>query len=432
MGGNRVKIKKSEIILSIPFYFMVIYTLMSSFLFGYITPYCKYIFLIIVLAGLLFAVVSKRVINTVGSTELALLIISTVYVVFNATISGGLELLSMSLSAYIIYVFPILLFPYIQKKINWDRLIHFLVFYGVVDSVISIVEFVTRHRLFPLAGLEGDIDLVTSAGAHIVRTYGLQGSFFIIGDVLCLCGFSAWYIYRNNKSIWGLVSWLIITVGVFSTGSRGYYVAYFFGMLVMLLAESKIKHVESGVTVKKMLLILFIILAVILGYYIVFFSTITFGIPAIDTIIVRVRMIGDWTGDSANLNRMRIWTWAYDYWMESFLTGHGACSTQVGYSGYISVTESGVLKRLVELGAIGTTLVYAALFYPLFKGLKKIKKYRMDPKVLIFIGVVSAYLIEDCILQRYTSPAYTIILWFSVAYIAYANKAEETNLCKRG
>lgn len=417
-----MKIKKSKIYIIMLFYFIVIYTLMSPFLFGYISPYCKYVFLLIVMIGMLFTLASKRCVNTIGFSELLLITISFIYVLLNAFGFGGFELVYMSLTAYIIYVFPILLLPFVQNKIDWNGLIKFLVFYGVIDSIISITEYITRVRLFPLAGLEGSIDQVTSAGTSIVRTYGLQGSFFIIGDVLCLCGFSSWYLFREKKNPLYLVCWIVISLGIFSTGSRGYYVSYFVGMIAMMLAEGKVNHTNQKFSIKTIVQIIGIIILIVLGWYMVFDSTITFGIPAIDTVLVRIRMIGDWSGDSANLNRIRIWTWAYNYWMDSFFLGHGACCTQLGYSGYISVTESGLLKRLVELGFVGTILVYLPLLFPLVRGLKSIKKYKVDPKVVIFIGVIAAYFVEDCVLQRYTSPAYTIILWFSVAYIAYAKR----------
>ena len=108
------------------------------------------------------------------------------------------------------------------------------------------------------------------------------------------------------------------------------------------------------------------------------------------------------------------------------MTGHGACCTDLSYSGYISVTESGVLKRLVELGIIGTVLQYLTMITPIAHGIKKIRSNKSNPTVLVAIGVLAAYFVEDCVLQRYTSPEYTMILWFSIAYIAYAkNKTQK-------
>ena len=417
-----MKISKKNLIWTLLLSYILIYTLMRPFFMGYVSGYCKYLFLILVLVIVLLSIASKRCVNTIGSTELLLLFLLYIYVLINAWWYGGLELGEMALSAYVLYTFPILVFPFLSNKIKWINVLKFLAYFGVVDSGISIIEFVTRQRLFPKAGIEGDIDLTTSAGTHIVRTYGLQGSFFILAEVLCLCGFAAWYLYRFHKKNIYLLCWLMITAGILCTGSRGYYVAYFAGIVVMFICEGAVDKSRKKITVSKFLFFALIVLIALAMIYVVFFSDIMTGISNIDVVITRMRMIVDWEVDSANLNRMKIWNWAINYWGESFLTGHGACCTELGYSGYISVTESGVLKRLVELGIVGTILQYATMIIPIARGIKKIRANKSDTVSLVAIGIIAAYFIEDCILQRYTSPEFTIILWFAIAYIAYADK----------
>ena len=100
-----------------------------------------------------------------------------------------------------------------------------------------------------------------------------------------------------------------------------------------------------------------------------------------------------------------------------------SCSTDTRYSGFISVTESGLLKRLVELGLVGTVMQYYTFFHPLIKGLKEYNKaIKKNPMVIFFMTVILCFLVEDLILQRYTELEYTIILWCSVSYISYCQK----------
>ena len=117
--------------------------------------------------------------------------------------------------------------------------------------------------------------------------------------------------------------------------------------------------------------------------------------------------------------------WSIDHWLEAVLFGHGACSTDIRFSGYIKVTESGVLKRLCELGFIGTVIQYITMIMPIKKGVKKFFSDKLDSSSLPFIGTIVAFLIEDFVLERYTAPEYTVLLWTSIAYIAYYQRGKE-------
>lgn len=196
----------------------------------------------------------------------------------------------------------------------------------------------------------------------------------------------------------------------------------------MYICEGSVNHSRKKLTSKRMLIYIIIFFSVLTMVYIVFFSGIITGIKNIDVVINRMRMLFDWKGDSANLNRIRIWRWAIEYWKEAPLIGHGACCTDLNYSGYISVTESGVLKRLVELGVIGTILQYLTIIAPIANGINKIRLHKSNPQVLVAIGTLIAYFTEDCILQRYTSPEYTTILWFSIAYMTYAESIKKNEV----
>lgn len=422
----RMRINKKNIKWTLLLSYILIYILMRPFLISYVSKYCKYLFLVLVLIVVLLSITSKKCINLIGSKELLLLSLLYIFIIANALWYGGNELVTKALSAYILYTFPIIALPFISNKIKWLNIFKCLSIFGVIDAGISIIEFVTRQRMFPKAGIEGGINLVTSAGTNIVRTYGLQGSFFILSDILCLCAFSSWYMYRIQKKYIYLLFWILISLGILSTGSRGYYVSYFIGMFIMYMCEGVVDHSRRKMTSSKLLVYVLILLSGLIMTYIIFFSSMVTGIENIDVVIKRMRMIIDWKGDSANLNRLRIWRWAISYWKESVITGHGACCTDLSYSGYISVTESGVLKRLVELGIIGTVLQYLTMITPIAHGIKKIRSNKSNPTVLVAIGVLAAYFVEDCVLQRYTSPEYTMILWFSIAYIAYAkNKTQK-------
>ena len=208
------------------FYVGMIYVLMRPFLLSYVSNYCKYGFMLIVLVGGMITFFNKKYVSIIGLKELMWLIASYVFILANAYLHGGLELFSMSVTAYVFYTFPILLMPLLLGKINWRNVIEFASAFGVVDAFISIIEFLSRQQMFPMSGVEGEVGTITKAGAYIVRTYGLQGSYFILAEVLCFCGFCAFYLMRFEKSKIHLAAWVIISVGILTTGSRGYYVSY--------------------------------------------------------------------------------------------------------------------------------------------------------------------------------------------------------------
>lgn len=412
----KIRVDKKNIILRTCFCLCTLYVLMRPFLVNYMSEYCKYAFFILVIVGCFVAFWAGKCQKRIGYKELSLLIIFYSYIILNSWLLGGRELLSFALMAYVFYTFPIILMPLIIEKINWKKIFELTAIFGVIDASISIIEFVTRKQMFPMSGVEGEVGIVTKAGVYIVRTYGLQGSYFLLAEVLCFCGLAAFYLFRFEKQKDKMVAWIIISVGILTTGTRGYYVSYAFGLCVMYLCEYKFDKTRKRINFIK-IFIAFIICLVAL--YIILGTNITFGIDNIDLVLSRIRMIFDWTSESATLQRQNIWRWAIEFWQQKFWFGHGACSTDIRYSGYISVTESGILKRLVELGTVGTILQYGTILLPLRKGITKCIHQRIDSIALVFLGTISAYLMEDLILERYTAPEYTILLWTAIAYLAY-------------
>ncbi|HIR89374.1 MAG TPA: O-antigen ligase family protein [Candidatus Fimimorpha faecalis] len=418
-----IKIHKKNLIFTICFYIGLFYILMRPFLINYVSPLCKYIFMLLVAIAGVLTLINKKYLGKIGCIELFWIIVSYVYILGNAILLNGKELFSMALTAYIFYSFPILIMPLLMNRVNWRKVMGVVSAFGVLDAGISILEFINRRQMFPMSGVEGEVGTITKAGAYIVRTYGLQGSYFILAEVLCFCGFCAFYLYRSGKSKINLVAWIIISVGILTTGSRGYYVSYAAGMAAILYCEHYFDK-NRGINKKTLITIMSVIILLIFFIYLILGTNITTGNADVDVVLNRIRMIFDWEGDSANVQRMSIWMWSIDHWKEAFLFGHGACSTDIRFSGYIKVTESGVLKRLCELGVVGTIIQYITMFIPIKSGVKKLFNKKLDSNSLPFIATMIAYFIEDFVLERYTAPEYTVLLWTSIAYIAYYQRGD--------
>ena len=398
----------------------LLYVLMRPFLTNYITPLYKYLFILLLLVGLGVALVHKSTIMKIGSLEMTLCLAFYIYALLNAAFLGGQELLGYTFERYIFYTVPLFVFAYFGNKINWDRVFAFLMWFGIIDSAISLIEFITKKQMFPMSNGESNVEMITMAGTKILRTYGLQGNYFLLAEILCVCGLASLWLYEKKNQKVYFYSFLFISVGILSTGSRGYYVSYGGAMVFMYLYIRKRRGLNVNTLIKT--LVFFVTILILL--YILFFTNVITGIGFVDSILSRIRMIIDWTGDSSNSARIEHWINALKRWKENPLFGNGACCTDTRYSKYVAVTESGILKRLVELGIFGTALQYLTMFVPLRQSIIKKRKGTLTEDAPCLYGILVCFFIEDIVLQRYTALEYTIISWTALSLLAYTNKRE--------
>lgn len=415
--------RKIEVnIVGVSFFICLVYIILRSFLTSYVTPLCKYVFILIILGALCWSLLHANVtLKKMGFCELSLCIMFYLYVIVNAYVYGGKELFSYALERYIFYTMPLFLIPFFGDKINWYRVLNFMAVFGVVDSFVSIIEFATKQRIFLMGSDSADIIYVTDESISVSRTYGLEGNYFLLAEILCVCGFSAFILFRYFKKKWAFVSFIIISIGILTTGTRGYYVSYAIAFVFLFFYTQK-----KGYKRNKMILNVSILLLGIIAIYLVLFTKISAGIASVNTVLTRIRMIIDWSGDTANIERVVHWLNAIARWKSSFWFGNGACCTDTRYSGYVAVTESGVLKRLVELGTVGTILQYLTMIVPLRQGIKRIRRgeFKGSYYVPFFGAIIISFLVEDIVLQRYTAIEYTNIIWTAIAMLAYSNPSK--------
>lgn len=409
-----MKINISKLGIYSCFFICLLYILMRPVLVSYVTPLFRYAFVLIMLCTAILSIFNKRVLTNIGMKEILLAVAFIIYAAANAYFFGGRELLGYTLDHYIFYMIPLLVIPYIVDKINWKSILYFVVGFGVVDAAVSIIEFITSTQMFPISGQENDV-FMTISDYNIIRTYGLNGNYFVLAEILSVCGLAAFYLFKFDKSKFALISFIVISIGVFTTGSRGYYVSYIIGLLFLYLSTGK------GFKKQQIYKVCFILVLITLAVYFLIGTDITTGIDFIDNILSRARLIFDWDSEIANVHRVEKWANAIQSWGNNILFGNGASCTEPRYSHYTSVTESGVLKRLVELGLVGTVLQYATMFVPLSAGVKRYRRSeKKDTLVIFFLSVIITFLVEDIVLQRYVSVEYTIILWTAISYIAYS------------
>lgn len=402
---------RSKIVEGIGLFISLVYILLRPFLNTYFTENIKYIFILTVVFLTLSFFLSKKRINKY-SKSILLLVVFWIYAIFSSLINGGSELLLYTVERYIFYNLIFFVCLTIVNRINWIHLFKFLVAYGVVDAVVSIIEFFTQKQMFAIGGVTHSI--VQLYGDNSLRTFGLNGNYFLLAELLCVCAFVSLYLYKEtNKKIY-LFSLLVISFGIFCSGSRGYYVAFTCGMFLIFFFYT----FEKGTTKKTFIIFLSIVAVLISALLIIFFTDIHIGLTTIDRFLDRFRSITDFSSNAANVTRFKLWINAINEWRTHFWFGNGASCTDLRYSAFKNVTESGLLKRFVELGLIGTMLQYSSMLFPIIKGIKKYKNNKSLNRFDIpFFAIILVFFVEDLILQRYGEIEYTTIMWFSIAVV---------------
>lgn len=394
---------------NIGLFISLIYVLLRPFLNTYFTEGVKYIFVLVIVYYVLLFLTNKRLLKKY-SIPLCFTAIFWVYVSISSLSHGGFELLTYSLERYMFYTTAFFVFPVATTKINWKFLMNFMILYGVVDAFFSITEFITHKQILAIGGVTHNV--VQLYGDNSIRTFGLNGDYFLLAELLSVCAFCSFYMYKETVKKSYLIAFLIVAVGIFSTGSRGYYVAFSLGMLAFLYCDMKKRGVNKYFIIRTFALA-FLALSMVIF---IFFTNISIGIGAVDTVLNRFRSITDFSDNAANVTRYKIWIESLNEWKNHLWFGNGASSTDMRYSLFKGVTESGVLKRLVELGLIGTLLQYLTMFYPLLHGIKEYTASRPGHTInILFISIIVMLMTEDCILQRYGEIEHTVILWFAIS-----------------
>lgn len=414
---------KTKSLNNIGLFICLIYILLRPFLNTYVTEYIKYIFILVMVYYAIKGSTNKKILKEIGYVEIFLYVLFMLYALLSSILVGGSELLVYSMERYVFYTIPLFVIPVIQHKLKWDNILIFLSWYGVVDSIISIIEFVIHRQLIPLEGVTHSV--VQQFGDNSIRTFGLNGDYFLLAELLCLCAFSSLYLFiRWYKKI-DLLKFVLISFGIFTTGSRGYYVAYSVGLAIFYI----LFNLNAGKPSQFIVKMGFAVSIIIMFLIFLFMTNIKTSISSIDTILDRTRSILDFSDNYANVERQQHWLYSINKWKTHPILGNGASITDMRYSGFEKVTESGFLKRLVELGIVGTILQYLTMIVPLIKGYKLFrgKKDFVNLMYIFFFSLIVTLATEDMVLQRYGEAEFTVVMWTSLAFISTYKKSRNVN-----
>lgn len=362
--------------------------------------------------GVTFLYVLKYLFSPLKKKNLNLIAFSLVfciYIIMNAIFKDDSAQFLRAIYEYILYAFPLLGFLYIYPRVDMLNVAKKISVYGLIIACLSWYEYFSRRFIIPIHNGGG----ILYGGSHAFRSAVFSRSALSHGIVLGFFSLLLFYVYANERSKRNLIFALFAFASILTTSSRGPLVAATAGMLISYFMHLRVN--ERG-SIKQYLGIVFLVL-VLLGIVFVMNSSFVTGNETIDYFLLRTRTITDWSDDAGNVGRISRWNWSIQLYKKNKLWGIGPSKTGSWGAASIGVTESGVLRRLCELGLVGFGFHYMLIITTIICSIKKMKNLSKDLQntVILFLGTLVMVLINDITVQSTEEPTVCFIMWFAVA-----------------
>lgn len=355
-------------------------------------------------------------------------IIFFIYVLINGLVYKDIKRLVYGGYQYIIYTLVFYAIYYFVDKKKVDIFLNYIIGFNIINSFICIYEYVTRKNLIP-----SDYGQIAFDNVVIYRGRAFFGSFLNAGVVLAITVFiSIYYLIKayNNKNMKLMITYslsiLIFILGIFSTGSRGPLVSLFGGLLFGYIIYSIV--ISSNRKRNVIILSILFVVAIISLLLILRINTDNIQNSALSFAIHRIQTIFDWSNDPGNVGRIVRWKFGIDLFKQNPVFGIGVAATGAKGLGEFSlgVTESGVIKKLAELGIVGSIIYYAQIFYIGKISFNKItsKNEDIDRKIfiLLLLSAIVTVSIEEFIYQALEAEVVAFYFWTYIALIFKSSK----------
>lgn len=380
---------------------------------------------ILILLATLFIVFLKYKIKQRDIIWIGLFVIYIIYIVLHTLCSSLVESNLVVFKFYVFY--PSLIFIgivlsnyYFYDVFKEQSLIWKLMWaWGLVLFVLGVYEVVSRQYILNVSA--SDLETYTrsfSGGSTLglIRARVFSGGYLIIGDLFGILAITAFYLYLRFKKKIYLISVFAFLIGTFLGFARGSIVGVAAGFVVILLLE-KGKN-SRKISLKKFInIIKWIILFIVL-------ILIVLSISKSNEIVAywtdRITTIFDWESNRSNVGRLDHWMAFINIWLSStknffFGTGGLTASLLTTYS----VTESGFIEYLVEIGLIGTILHYTLILFPFVKYLRSKIKTTFGNWAIACFAIL---FVHDFVLQVSFTNTICILMWLLALLMTVENR----------
>lgn len=380
----------------------------SAFTTVFGAQYVKILISAIILMDL--AVTAREIEFRFRKSTFFLYIVYVLFIIANGLYFENSERFQSAIFYYTIY--PLLSVVLMNKtRLNLTKICKFTIACTIPNILVGLYEFVFQRNLFSSSVLKIGID-------GNIRPAGLAGSFISLPLVLGIGGIMCFYFYYENKRMVYLIGFILESVGIFFSMSRGPLVGYCIGLMILyiLLAKEQSQR-KKVVAVSLIVLVLGVISAVV-------FSGVTFSNDFIDRILIRIRQIFVWdgsNGDASNVTRSNRWLYYLKLFLQKPIFGYGIGSTGSAIANYqkitMGVTESSIIKRLIETGIVGTALFYGYLAVLAKKSFAMRKK--SDTWFILFESIIVMFIIEHIVLQINEMLVPSILWWTFIGLLRW-------------
>lgn len=406
-----IRIKKYDL----EFVFISIY-ITSKLLWDQIPYIFELLFWIIVLwsaANSIYCLLNKGKIPII----LIFMAVLSLYVVVDGLLQDEKGVFVRSIYEYIVYMMVMLYFIQIRKNIDLIKCLKIIIVWGVAIAILTWYEYLTRHYL--LRDLSSFSNIMY-AGNNGFRASVFSRSYLCHGVVLGIFSIMAlylWNILGKKKYLYiGMFEYLTIL----ATSSRGPLVSFFCAIVFFYFIDvffitkkksKKYKFVLLGVAAA-------ILLMIILNIHVDATKS------SVSYFVFRIQNVFNWTGDAGNVGRILKWKNAIEDWfLISPFWGIGPSKTGSWGAASLGVTESGILKRLCELGIIGAILFYLFIFY-IVKNFTKVENVTYKREMLLWMSIFVGIFVNDITVQTTEEIMVSFWFWCALGGIYYLKRKD--------
>ena len=299
---------------------------------------------------------------------------------------------------------------YYSKEVEIFKLAKFLYTIGIILAILSWYEYLTKSYIIGSFAKGGNYTTFLSG----FRAAVFSRSYLSHGVVLGFFSLVAYYLFIcTGKKIY-VVSTFLLFISILTTGSRGPLVSTFAALILAYIMN----QYRVAKCIDRIVAIWIIIAIIALTVWLFLNSTFTTGNESMDYFLYKIRNIINWTGDAGNVGRIVIWNKSIKLFQSNVWFGIGPSKTGSWGSGSLGVTESGVLKRLCELGITGFVLCYLFIGLQLRNSVRIYKQMEEKREMIFLFSIVIMVLINDLTLQSTEEIMVSFILWFGLGGLA--------------
>lgn len=379
----------------------------------------EYLSFLLILIGLSFFI--KKIERDLLPSVLVFLAFS-IYILMNGLILTDITHLIRGVYEYIFYgliFFSLLGYFFYLSEQQINKVMLGLGYVGIVLAVLTFIEFIRGKAFLEGTGTYAYGTIIS--GNFVFRAKVFTRSYLSHGMIMAILAIDALYLKKiTGKAIWN-VTFVMCMTAILCTSSRGPLMAGGIGSLLFAINMKDLKKINFKVFIK----IVLIVVLLIAVSYLILFSDVTVGNETIMYFLTRIRKAFDWSHDAGNVGRLQRWSKYFNYYLShNIFMGCGVSNTgSSGVTTIMGTTESGVLKRIIELGIVGTVLYYGWLGKTISVSLKK---YPVEKENLVLLrklafAEVLSILVDDCILQVTEEIMITFYLYFFVALLYFTH-----------